>query len=366
MVAKLILAIALVTGHNLAAQSADHISGDLFTLTFAGSRGLLAGTYSTEATNYFGEYFYSKIPPLNFRSIGRFQDVTLSPTGRYLAGHGDNTITVLEFPSCRRVYKSAGDDSGSFNPVESEFAWPSPIYQRNPEIEDLLICRLRDGHVRSLKNFRTDIARYVPKHGQAKYFEVSSWSRNGIEISVTFETRWEGKVSEVSEDLYVDPVKDRITGRVPAMKSGPKRFNLPDGSLVYDELADDEASMLGQTRIVRVSRGKKAILFARNDISAGHEMSADLLIPKSGDKVLVFGVDRQVNKARIWQINPLTRNRSLIASGAYSMPSWADGASMFVDVSADGKWLAYGDFIDHKKVRVKRLHSTPTPAPPRP
>lgn len=327
-----------------ATQSAP-VTGEIDHVSFAPrDTGIVIETRVSPSGEGMRLYF-SPLPNLKPRLIAKGSgNFNVSGDGRLIATELDGDIAVFRLSDGRKVASSDGG-LGAFSPDCRQYAF---MDRAIPCVLDL-----KTGRRRAMENSAADIAHKAPASSKFEETRISGWDRRGIIAQTDYTVP--GAHDYVKTHLYLDPKSGHVTGKAENERYPPRR--LADGSAIVDELAAEDDSMMGRTRIVRTKNGVRRILFERGNISAGHEASAEFAVSTRAMRVIVYGATMHEprSQAWIWDVDPLTGRKRVLVSGKYRMPSWADGNSMAVDVSSDGIWLAYDDFWDKSTVHLMRL-----------
>lgn len=340
-----LIATSILIASAQTTQSAK-LTGEIDHVTFAPrDTGIVIETRVEGPSGESMRLYFSRLPSLKPHFIsngnGNFQ---VSDDGRLIAAEVDGKISVFRLTDGKKVATSPGE-LGAFSPDCRQYAF---MADAAPCVLDLT-----KGQRRALENTPAEIARKAPASGKFEATRIGGWDRGGI-IAQTAYTVPRAQ-DYVGTSLYIDPRSGHVVGKATSEKPLPRR--LADGSAVVDELAANGESIMSRTRIVRLKNGRRQVLFEKSNISAGHEESAEFAVSSRAMKVVVYGASAAAphNQAWIWDVNPLTRGQRVLVSGRYRMPKWADGTSMAVDVSSDGKWLTYDDFWDKSTVHLLRL-----------
>lgn len=286
------------------------------------------------------------------RDFGRAREVRFLPNGD-IQLHGESSYWIDD-PSGHLKFDLGKTEPDAFSP-DGALAVFCRVKRQKGGNENVLsyemaINNLKTGKQRKVELLKASQRFAYPGH-PFTWVTLREWSPEGI----IFEMLGDGAG-------YVLVVVDPKTGKL--FKS-----NLPfeqvewlkDGSLLYNDVEEEDFMTGDHIKVVHKVEGKKArILFTQHDsngaLTAGHEMGPAIDVARDGYRFIISG---DGNKGTgLWLVDIRSGHIKLLMRG-YPVRQAGDEEGGGVDetISPDGKWLLYSDYDKPGLYRLKRLPS---------
>ena len=294
----------------------------------------------TEGSNWFAiDISTDKTLPL-----GNFASLSFSPDGQIAAGSRPDTkdIYVTDLRNGHIRFAGIKGDTPVFAPSGHNFAVEIRSDPANCEID------IVDGdslaQTKSLTHFGSDIVTW--RSGDVTRVDLAAWQRDGIIVQPALKGNWDivPGPRKPRPVFFIDPDLDR--GRFVGGYLPPS--NLPPGEEIF---AEPTLSRM----VERTSSSSPTVLFANNgpdnSLYFSDVESPNWTIAKNASIILLYGLTPDQKHAAIFAINDLTMKMKRVATGPASAAIYPN----YVAISPDGKWVAYRDFSDPKKLDLVQV-----------
>lgn len=284
------------------------------------------------------------------RDFGRAREVSFLPNGD-IELHGVASYWIVE-PSGRLKFDRGKTSPDAFSPDGSSAVFCRVKRQKsgneNVLSYEMTIKNLKTGKQQKVELLKASQRFAYPGH-PFTWVTLRDWSPEGI----IFEMLGDGAG-------YVLVVVDPKTGKLFKSKLPFEQVEwLKDGSLLYNDVEEEDFMTGEHIKVVHKVEGKKArVLFTQHDsegsLTAGHEMGPAIDLARDGYRFIISG---DGNKGTgLWLVDIRSGHIKLLMRG-YPVRQAGDeeGGGVAETISPDGKWLLYSDFTKPTLYRLRRL-----------